>query len=235
MPGAGRIVRNHVTVTQGAISRVIRGWKNGRILTTILTLVLSLAMALGMAWTVTAPVATAAEDVVRGSSNYGRAVAALDDDTVLWRPTYTAGLRRKGPIDVIAYGKGRKRATFTGSTYGRRVPSFTLAQKSAQTRWAAKPIEYDSAGLVRSEAIRLGEPGSRRIVRARVYANCRQSSQAPRRCSPADVARFGGTVEVLARSTVDGQARATTVRIDSNGLSFRQLIRVVEGLVPVVR
>ena len=196
-----------------------------------------------LAGLLTPVVATAAEDVVRGSTNYGRAVAVLDDNTVLWRPTYTAGLRRNGPIDVIAYGKGGKRATFAGSTYGKRVPSFTLAQKAAQTRWAAEPIEHDTAGLVRSERIRIGRPGATRVVRARIFANCRQpesqaqSAQPPQgtvlRCARADVARFGGVAQVLARTTVNGEPRATTVQIDSNGLSYRQLLRVASGLVPV--
>ena len=204
----------------------------------------TLALILGAA--PTAHAAQSTQDVVRGSTNYGRAVAALDDETVLWRPTYTAGLRRSGPIDVIAYGSAGKRATFAGSTYGKRVPSFTLAQKAAQTRWAAVPVEQDSAGLVKSERIRIGRPGATRVVRARIFANCRGADSsasdsasdstvgaASRRCSRADVARFGGVAEVLARTTVSGEPRATTVRIDSNGLSYRQLVRVARGLVPV--
>ena len=170
------------------------------------------------------------QDVVRSSTNYSRALLALDDDVTLWRPTYTASLRRNGPIDVIAYGKGGKRATFAGSTYGKRVPSFTLSQKAAQTRWAATPVSHETAGLVRTPSIRLADAGN---VRVRIFANCRQPGTAPRSCTATDVAKFGGTAELLARSTVDGAPRATTVRIDSNGLSYRQLLRVARGLVPV--
>jgi|AACY02.3.fsa_nt_gi hypothetical protein len=217
-----------------------------RVLVVGLASVLVSGLVTGLATSLAPVAAVAAEDVVRGSTNYGRAVAALDDETVLWRPTYTAGLRRNGPIDVIAYGSARKRATFAGSTYGKRVPSFTLAQKAAETRWAAVPVEQDSAGLVRSERIRIGQPGATRVVRARIFANCLGADSsaaesasgstlgaASRRCSPADVARFGGVAEVLARTTVSGEPRATTVRIDSNGLSYRQLVRVARGLVPV--
>jgi len=213
-----------------------------RVLVVGLASVLVSGLITGLATSVAPVPAVAAEDVVRGSTNYGRAVAALDDETVLWRPTYTAGLRRNGPIDVIAYGSAGKRATFAGSTYGKRVPSFTLAQKAAQTRWAAVPVEQDSAGLVKSERIRIGRPGATRVVRARIFANCRGADSsasdstvgaASRRCSRADVARFGGVAEVLARTTVSGEPRATTVRIDSNGLSYRQLVRVARGLVPV--
>lgn len=191
----------------------------------------TLALVLGIA-----PVAHAvqsAQDVVRGSTNYGRAVAVLNDDVVLWRPTYTAGLRRNGPIDVIAYGRGGKRATFIGSTYGKRIPSFTLAQKAAQTRWAATPVQHGTAGLVSTPALRLRDAQNSRIVRVRVFANCREPGVQVRRCATSDVAKFGGTVEMLARTGVGGPPRATTIRIDSNGLSYRQLLRVVEGLVPV--
>ena len=191
-------------------------------------LVLALVLALGAAPSVHAAQGT--QDVVRSSTNYGRALSALDDDVTLWRPTYTASLRRNGPIDVIAYGKGDKRATFAGSTYGKRVPSFTLSQKAAQTRWAATPVRHETAGLVRTPSIRLDDAGN---VRVRIFANCRQLGTSLRSCTAADVAKFGGTAELLARSTVDGDPRATTVRIESNGLSYRQLLRVARGLVPV--
>lgn len=176
--------------------------------------------------------AVAARDVVTGATNYGRAATALSQEVVLWRPTYTAALRRKGPIDVIAYGKDRKRSTFVGSTYGKRVPSFTLAQKSSDTNWAATPVEYANQGLVASVPIRIGAPGSKRQVRARVYANCRVPGAQERSCTRTDVARFGGTLEILARTMVDGVPQATNIRLDSNGLSYRQLVRVARGLVP---
>ena len=191
-------------------------------------LLMALSGALGIVPSVHAAQST--QDVVRSSTNYSRALLALDDDVTLWRPTYTASLRRNGPIDVIAYGKGGKRATFAGSTYGKRVPSFTLSQKAAQTRWAATPVSHETAGLVRTPSIRLKDAGN---VRVRVFANCRQPGTAPRSCTAADVAKFGGTAELLARSTVNGDPRATTVRIDSNGLTYRQLLRVARGLVPV--
>lgn len=174
-----------------------------------------------------------AQDVVRGSTNYGKAVSVLNDDVTLWRPTYTAALRRNGPIDVIAYGKGAKRATFAGATYGKRVPSFTISQKVAQTRWAATPVRQETAGLVPSSSIRLKDSADSQIVRVRIFANCRQPASTAIRCTTSDVAKFGGTAEVLARTTVDGDVRNTDIRIDSNGLSYRQLVRVVEGLVPV--
>lgn len=176
--------------------------------------------------------ASAARDVVTGATNYGRATSALNEEVVLWRPTYTAALGRKGPIDIIAYGKPRKRSTFVGATYGKRVPSFTIAQKASDTSWAATPVDHADQGLVASVPIRMGAPGSKRQVRARVYANCRVSDSPTRDCTRTDVARFGGTLEVLARTSVNGQPRATTIRLDSNGLSYRQLLRVARGLVP---
>lgn len=195
----------------------------------LVAVTVSLVVALGV---VPASSAQAARDVVAGASNYGRATSVLADSVVLWRPTYTAALRRKGPIDVIAYGGSRKRATFAGATYGKRIPSFTIAQKGADTRWAAVPVEHANEALVASVPIRLGAPGNKRQVRARVYANCTREGVAPRRCSEADVARFGGSLVLLARTTVNGQPQATDIRLDSNGLSYRQLLRIARGLVP---
>ena len=196
---------------------------------------LVIALIVGLAIGLAQP-AHAARDVVQNASNYGRAVTALDDDVALWRPTYTAGLRRKGPIDVIAYGKQAKRASFAGSTYGKRVPSFTIAQKNAADRWAARPVDRDSQGLVGTVSIRMGAPGSKRLVRARVYADCRDQrpeTAGSGRCEQRDVARFGGSLVVLARTNDAGRPLVSDVRIDSQGLSFDQLLRIARGLVPV--
>ena len=71
-----------------------------------------------------------AADVVAGARTYQRAATVLGSDVAVWRPTYTAGLPRRVPIDVIAYGKSSNRATFAGATYGKRMPSFTIARRA---------------------------------------------------------------------------------------------------------
>jgi len=179
-----------------------------------------------------------AADVVAGARTYQRAATVLGSDVAVWRPTYTAGLPRRGPIDVIAYGKSSNRATFAGATYGKRMPSFTIAQKGAADRWAARPVDRAEQGLVETVAVRIGAPGSKRVVRARVFADCRgqdSSNSDRRRCDRRDVVRFGGSVELLARTMSSGKPLASDIRIDSQGLTYAQLVRVASGLVPVTK
>ena len=187
-----------------------------------------------------APSALSAEDVVRAATSYAAADRALAGEVLLWVPSYTAGLRRTREIDVVAYPLEKSRATFVGSTYGKRIPSFTVAQKGSANSWAARPVEHPSERLVETISIRIGPAGAKRLTRARIYANCAGGDTAPgstgstsRRCERRDVARFGGAVVLLARTTARGTPTATDVRIDSTGLSYRQLVRVARGLQPV--
>lgn len=197
-------------------------------------------------FTAVAPPARGADDVVRATTSYLDADRLLGGQVQLWSPQYTAGLTKKRDIDVLAYtdessarGQSARRArpaTFVGSTYGRRVPSFTLAQKGAASAWAATPVEHSSERLVDTVPIRMGAPGSERIVRARIYANCAINAATARsqlRCEPRDVAQFGGAVVLLARTVTDGIPQATDIRIDSTGLTYQQLVRVARGLRPV--
>jgi hypothetical protein len=201
------------------------------------------ALALGLTATTVllAPVALGADDVVGAATTYRDANRVLGGQFQLWTPQYTAGLTMKRDIDVLAYSDKASaaraaRATFVGSTYGRRVPSFTLAQKGAASNWAAKPVQHSSERLVDTVPIRIGTPGSKRVVRARIYANCDSGEMAPRsqqRCERRDVAQFGGAVVILARAVADGTPQATDIRIDSTGLTYQQLLRVARGLRPV--
>ncbi len=180
------------------------------------------------------PGAWASSDVVRAASTYAQAGRALQGQVLLWEPTYTLGLSRKREIDVLAYGSGSTRATFAGSSYGKRVPSFTLAQKAAATKWAAKPVQHSSERLVETVRIQIGDRGAKRPVQARIYANCAPGAQSSKkRCERRDVARFGGSVVLLARTAIDGAPIATDVRIDSTGMSYEQLLRIARGLRPV--
>lgn len=183
------------------------------------------------------PMAHAAEDVVRATTTYSDASRILAGQVLLWEPSYTAGLRRNREIDVLAYRSQGSRATFIGSTYGKRVPSFTMAQKGSDSSWAAKPVEHSSERLVETVSIRIGPAGSKRPARARIYANCKSdqgTGAAPgNRCERRDVARFGGALVLLARTNSGGVPTATDIRIDTTGLSYRQLLRIARGLRPV--
>lgn len=179
----------------------------------------------------------AAEDVVRATTSYADASRALGGQVLVWEPSYAAGLRRNREIDVLAYQSQGSRATFVGSTYGKRVPSFTMAQKGSDSTWAAKPVEHSTERLVETVAIRIGPAGAKRPARARIYANCKGDlgvGTAPgSRCERRDVARFGGALVLMARTNAGGVPTATDIRIDSTGLSYQQLLRIARGLRPV--
>lgn len=196
-------------------------------------LVVSIAISAAFS-TLLAPASLASDDVVRATTSYEDASRSLAGEVLLWKPSYTAGLRQIREIDVLAYGSQRSKSTFVGSAYGRRVPSFTMAQKSSSTSWAAQPVEHPSERLVDTVSIRIGPPGAKRPARARIYANCGQfAGETSSRCEQRDVARFGGALVLLARTAIDGVPQATDIRIDSTGLSYQQLVRIARGLRPI--
>ncbi len=164
----------------------------------------------------------------------------------LWRPSYTAGLKQDGTIDVVAEGITMKDgavtggSTFAGSSYGSsRKEKVTIVEKWAQTDWAADPETDIRRALVGSATISLGDPGTKVDVPAKIYANCYTkalSGDAPPppkslRCTKADVRKYGGTLEMTARpSSTMGGPSWSTILIDAEGLSYKQLVRVASSL-----
>jgi hypothetical protein len=164
----------------------------------------------------------------------------------LWRPSYTAGLKQDGTIDVVAEGITMKDgavtggSTFAGSTYGSsRKEKVTIVEKWAQTDWAADPETDIRRALVGSATISLGDPGTKVDVPAKIYANCYTkalSGDAPPppkslRCTKADVRKYGGTLVMTARpSSTMGAPGRSTLQIDADGLSYKQLVRVASSL-----
>lgn len=174
------------------------------------------------------------------------AADALGPAGSVWSPKYTAGLKQKGPIDVVAEGITMKDgavtggSTFVGSTYGSgRTDKVTIAEKWAQTDWAADPETDIRRAPVGSTTISIGDPGTKVKVPATIYANCYTkalSGDAPPppkslRCSKADVLKYGGTLVMTARpSSTMGAPGRSTLQIDADGLSYKQLVRVAASL-----
>jgi len=166
------------------------------------------------------------------------AADALGPAGSVWSPSYTAGLKRRGPIDVVAEGITMKDgavtggSTFVGSTYGSgRTDKVTIAEKWAQTDIRRAPV-----GRV---TVSLGDPGTKVDVPAKIYANCYTkalSGDAPPppkslRCTKADVRKYGGTLVMTARpSSTMGAPGRSTLQIDADGLSYKQLVRVASSL-----
>jgi hypothetical protein len=66
----------------------------------------------------------------------------------------------------------------------------------------------------------MGSPGN--MVKVEVSANCGE-----RKCSQRDVMRTGGYLTVQSKLTKTG------IVIQSNGLTYKEVVRIVSGLKPV--
>jgi hypothetical protein len=213
-------------------------------------LLVSVSLA-GATLTALASSAAAAPDTAAKAQDWREAASALGSAGSLWEPGRTAGLGRTKPIDVLAdgltfqNGSARSGDTYAGATYGAlraastSRPSFTIAEKWADTGWAAEPAYSTGMAPVGSVVIPLGSPGTQARVTAQVFANCfvQPANANPRpvpagyRCSKADVARSGGVLRMTARpaSTMTAPGR-TSIVITSTGLSYAQLISIAASL-----
>lgn len=197
------------------------------------------------------PAARPTADTTAKASSWLEASAQLGTAGSLWEPASTAGLKRTKPIDVIADGltfanaRARSGDTFAGATYGTvrgasaARPSFTIAEKWADTGWAVEPATSTSLARVGSVRIALGSPDTRVTVTAQVFANCfvqpsnGNAKEVPAgfRCSKADVARTGGVLRMTARpaSTMSEPGR-TSIVITSTGVTYAQLVAIASSL-----
>jgi hypothetical protein len=173
--------------------------------------------------------------VLDSFSNWQRAASSLDAPGALYRPTFRAGLKQDSRIDVLAFEKKTKSGTsakyssmlITGS-YKNRLKAFTVMEKYANTKWAARRVADPEQRIVSKPKLKINQDASK--IRATIYANCAVvepkpeiSSQENTRCSKRDVKRFGG---LLVMKTPAG----TSIVIESRGLSYRELVGIARGL-----
>ena len=161
-------------------------------------------------------------------------------DGSLWQPMYRAGLKRSGPIDVVqdTYDDGTK-AMSVGATYGDNTRGFSILQTYDGYAPAVDPSPDRAAALVGTFDVELGDPDTSITVKAQVTANCYLpkdllNSPPPSpgfRCSKADVKRYGATLTMTAKPPSTMTAPGTTdVVIQSQGISFKQLMRIASNL-----
>ena len=196
------------------------------------------------AWTA-APAAADGLDADTRVADWDTAAATLGTAGSLWEPRWRAGLRQEGRIrvvaDTLAFANGAVIAgdTAAAARYGRGERSFRIAEKWADTGWAAEPAFTTSTAKVETVALRLGSPGMRTTVRATVYADCfEQPADAdpepvPRgfRCTRADVLRTGGYLVMTARPASTMTAPGTTsVVISTRGIRYAELLRIARNL-----
>lgn len=174
--------------------------------------------------------------VVDSYSTWQRAALALDAKGILYYPSFRAGLKQDSRIDVLAFtrktksGNGVKYSSMliTGS-YKDRDESFSLMEKFASAKWAARRVADPGQRIVTQRIIKMKESGTK--VRSTIYANCAApvndtSVKQKEVCSRAEVKSFGGLL-------VMEMPGATSIIIESNGLTFQQLITIARGLKPL--
>lgn len=203
------------------------------------------AGALTLAVGVSPAAADSAVDLQAKAASWDKAAAKLGTAGSLWDPMRTAGLRRVGPITVVADGltfaRGRALSGDTVATaqYGRGATSFTIAEKWANTGWAAEPAFTTSMAKVGTVVIPVGLPGSRTPVKAAIYANCfvQPSDADPTeipawfRCAKSQVLTTGGVLVMTARpSSTMAAPGNTSIVIQSTGLTYTQLVYIASGL-----
>lgn len=184
-------------------------------------------------------------DIDTRVASWDLAAARLGTAGSLWEPRESAELARTRRVAVIADGlafaNGAVTAgdTFAGTRYGTAKRSFWLEEKWADTGWAAEPVTSTSTAKVRNVRVRLGLPGMRTAVTAKVYADCfEQPTDADPtpipgrfRCTRDDVLRTGGTLVMTARPASQMTAPGTTsIVIRSTGLTFAELVGVARSL-----
>ncbi len=192
--------------------------------------------------------ATAAQDPVdlqTKASTWDEAAATLGTAGSLWEPQRTADLDRTRTFSVaadnLAFANGSATAgdTYVGTRYGKGKRSFWVAEKWADTGWAAEPVFSTSTAKVRKVRLRVGPPGMRYTVVATVYADCfeQPKNASPKpipkgfRCTRGDVLEYGGTLTMKARPASTMTAPGTTsIYLNSTGLTYRELLSVARSV-----
>ncbi len=177
--------------------------------------------------------AFSANAVIESYPTWQRAAMALDSEGKIYYPTFRAGLKQESRIDVLAFtrktksGNGVKYSSMlvTGS-YKNRSGSFSLMEKYASAKWAARRVADPGQRIVSQRVIKMNESGAK--VQSTIYANCAVSVPdlavvQKQVCSQADVKLFGGLLVMQ----LPGK---TSIIIESIGLTFQQLIAIARGL-----
>ena len=99
-------------------------------------------------------------------------------------------------------------------------------EKNSNVKWAAHRVADSGQRIVTSRIIRIDD--SKTKVRATIYANCAVADseavgQSDIRCTKVDVNTYGGLLVMKAPG-------GTSIVVESNGLSYAELIGVARGL-----
>ncbi len=177
--------------------------------------------------------AFSANAIVESFPTWQRAAVTLNSAGNLYYPSNRANLIQESRIDVLAFTKNSKSANgvryssmLVTATYTNRHGSFSLMEKYAGVKWAARRVADPGQRVVSRQLIKMRESGTK--VKSTIYANCAvpeidSAIEQQKSCSRADVKLFGGLLVMK----IPGE---TSIIIESSGLSFQQLIAVSRGL-----
>ena len=179
-----------------------------------------LAIALGTTALAASGLLAAAPATAMGTGNQYEDLQVGVTYTV-YEPGYTAGLSLDGDIGSPCPGGEDENVSASYGSYGAMHLSLT----------EGRPICVEPLGDGKIVA-HVTVQGRRAAVRVACdYSNAAQW----RDCSTADMARFGGLIEVTLPGT--GELRATSIVLVSDGkkpLSYRQMLRVARSLQPAL-
>lgn len=172
-------------------------------------------------------------------ATWAEAAALLGLDGSLWEPTKTLGLEMAEQIEVLVQPQFSPVLQYTGAQYGTTEKGFRISQKWADAGWAADPVTDIRALPVKAKPIKLGDPDTPSTVEISVVAYCNEGAESPdaeppaadATCKKTDVKKYGGQLTMTATPSSTMTAPGdTTVVIDVQGLTFKQLLKIARNL-----
>lgn len=172
-------------------------------------------------------------------ATWAEAAALLGIEGSLWEPTKTLGLEMSEQIEVLVQPQFAPVLQYVGAQYGTTGKGFRISEKWADAGWAADPETDIRALPVKAKPITLGDPDTASKVEVSVVAYCNTAAEsadaeppaADATCKKKDVKKFGGQLTMTAKPSSTMTAPGdTTVVIDVQGLTFKQLLKIARNL-----
>ena len=175
------------------------------------------------------------------AGTWAKAAQALGQGGSLWAPSYTAGLKQAGSIEILV---GKPLQQFGNGA----IATYKLGKKQMQVyeNWATNQSAVDPSPsitrvLVGNPTIKLGGPDTPIAIKTQVSADCYQKAVTQKnppppptalRCKEADVAKYGGELRMTAKpsNTMSSPGNTDVVIQVSPGVSYQQLLKIASNL-----
>ena len=187
-----------------------------------------------------APVAQAA-NVTSTQPTWAKAATALGTGGSLWGPTFAAGLKLNGGIQVTRDDSLKPIGTSAVANYTVGKKTMTILENWAGTQSTVDPAPSTRRILVGTPTIKLGGPDTPIAIKTQVSADCYQAKlkngllpapPANLRCKESDVSQYGGELRMTAKpsNTMGSPGTTDGVIQVSPGISYQQLLKIASGL-----